>query len=123
MLKSKTAKKTTKKNKYEKMADQGIAFRSPKFKKVGLVGKDAKNYNDENSRDWIDVNLDDSNLDIDVIDEGYGKSNILIKRGAKKTKNNRYEEKDVVGRFSDCSKLSTFLSGFARGFRSSKKKR
>lgn len=119
----KQTKKAPKKNKYEKMADRGVAFRSSKFKKVGLVGKDSKDYNNETSRDFIDINLDESNLDIDVIDEGFGKNNVLIKSGAKKGKNNRYEEKDVVGRFSDCTKLVSFLSGFARGLKSSKKKR
>lgn len=118
----KTSSKISKKNKYEKMADRGSAFRSPKFSRVGLVGKDAKKYNDETTRDFIDSNLDESNLDIDVIDEGFGKKNILIKRGAKKGKNNRYDEKDVVGRFSDCGKLSSFISGFSRAIGMKKKK-
>lgn len=105
------------KNRFEKMAENGIAFRSPSFKKVGLVGKNSRLYNSEQLRDVIDILLDHSKLDIDVIDEGFGKCNILIKIYASK-ENGRYNEKDVVCRFYDCYKMSAFLSGYNLGINS-----
>lgn len=102
------------KNRFEKMAENGIAFRSPNFKKVGLVGKNSRIYNSVELRDVIDILLDSCKLDIDVIDEGFGKCNILIKRYAKK-ENGRYNEKDVICRFYDCLKMWAFISGYSVG--------
>lgn len=129
-VKKTTAKKVAKpskskpKNKYEKMADRGAAFRSPKFSKTGLVGKGSKDYNNETSRDMIDITLDQCDLDIDVVKDPLGNpQNVVIKRGAKK-ENGKYNEKDIHGRFSDCSKLSSFLNGIWTGlFRVGKKRK
>lgn len=129
-VKKTTAKKVAKpskskpKNKYEKMATRGAAFRSPKFSKTGLVGKGSKDYNNETSRDMIDITLDQCDLDIDVVKDPLGNpQNVVIKRGAKK-ENGKYNEKDIHGRFSDCSKLSSFLNGIWTGlFRVGKKRK
>ncbi len=107
----------------KKMARNGIAFRSPKFRKVGLTGKHSKSYNNETTRDYIDSILDSCNLDVDVIDEGFGKKNILVKCGSVKGKNNRYNESDVIGRFSNCSNLVSFISGYDRAYGKSKRKK
>lgn len=117
-------KNTNKKNKYEKMAERGVAFRSPRFKRIGLVGKHAKDYNDEISRDILDITLDQCGLDVDVVGDGIGgKQNVIVNCGAKKV-NGKYEEKDIHGRFSDCQRLNTFVNGMYRGMKiSSKRKR
>lgn len=115
-------RKTKRLNSYEKMAKNGIAFRSQKFSKVGLTGKHSKIYNSETCRDFVDRSLDACGLDVDVINEGFGKKNILIKRGSVKGKNNRYNEKDVIGRFSDCDKLTAFVSGYEKAYIKFKRK-
>lgn len=129
-VKKTTVKKTAtkkvakpKKNQWEKMADRGAAFRSPRFSKVGLVGKGSKDYNDEISRDILDMTLDECNLDVDVVKDPLGNpQNIVIRRGAKK-ENGKYNENDVHGRFSDCSKLSSFINGIWTGLHRVGKKR
>lgn len=106
-------------NRFEKMAQNGIAFRSPCFKKIGLVGEESTFYNQDYIRDLIDKKLNLCNIDIDIINEGYCKFNAIIKLNAQK-KNGKYNEKDIIGRFTDCGRLIAFINGYYIGLNSKK---